>query len=172
MITSKKWLILAVIITLSASFTGCGGGGGSSSGVPVSGNSLSGSVVLPADAVATMTANVLANTLYVGLTIHLFDGSENDVVSPTALSSSGGFYFSNVPAGNNYKLIVVTPGGKKLLRKHIDSFSETKPSITVNTETTALAILVQKSGFTKSEASLAAEISQADLSRVADKVIE
>ncbi len=150
MITSKRWFILAGIIALSALFTGCGGGGGSGSGVPVSGNSLSGSVVLPADTASTMTVSLLADAKYASLTIHLFDLSEKDIVSPSALSSSGEFYFSNVPAGNNYKLVVVTPGGKKLLRKHIDSFSETKPAITVNTETTALAILVQKNGYAKS----------------------
>lgn len=172
MITSKRWFILAGIIALSALFTGCGGGGGSGSGVPVSGNSLSGSVVLPADTASTMTVSLLADAKYASLTIHLFDLSEKDIVSPSALSSSGEFYFSNVPAGNNYKLVVVTPGGKKLLRKHIDSFSETKPAITVNTETTALAILVQKNGYAKSEAALAAEIPQADLAKVAEKVTD
>lgn len=172
MIASKRWFILAGIIALAALFTGCGGGGGSGSGVPVSGNSLSGSVVLPADTASTMTMSLLADAKYAGLTIHLFDLSEKDIVSPSALSSSGKFYFSNVPAGNNYKLVVVTPGGKKLLRKHIDSFSETKPAITVNTETTALAILVQKNGYAKSEAALAAEIPQAELTKVAEKVTE
>ena len=98
--------------------TGCGGGGGGSYVAPT-GTSLSGSVVLPADTADTITKNIIANVSYSGIKVHLLDKSNNDIVSPVQLGSAGEFSFPDVPAGNNYQLVVITPTGKKLLRKHL-----------------------------------------------------
>lgn len=171
--TYCRVLIIISILVVSIFAAGCGGGGGGgSSYVAPTGESLSGSVVLPADIVATMTANIVANVSFAGMKVHLFDINDNDIVSPVELGSTGAFSFPGVPVGSNYQLVLITPAGKKLLRKHIDSFSEALSSVNINSESTAIAVLVKQSNFEKSETNLSEVISPAVISNLVEKITE
>lgn len=166
-----KTFLAFICLTFIASLIGCGGGGGGGgSYVAPIGVSLSGSVALPNDTAENITKNVVGSVSYSGMKVYLLDTNDNDIVSPVGLGSTGGFFFPDVPAGNNYQLIVVTPSGKKLLRKHIDSFSVTKSAVSIDSVSTALAILVKQSNFEKSEAKLAEVVTQAVLSNLAEKI--
>ena len=165
-------VLIVSILVISLFAAGCGGGGGGSSYVAPAGESLSGSVVLPADAAEAITKNIVTNVSYEGMKVYLFDMNDNDIVSPVELGSTGAFSFPDIPAGSNYQLVVITPAGKRLLRKHIDAFSEARSSVNINSESTALAILVKQSNFEKSETSLSEVISPAVISSLAEKITE
>ncbi|MDD2624790.1 MAG: hypothetical protein PHQ02_08225, partial [Candidatus Riflebacteria bacterium] len=171
--SSHKFFMAFISLIILIGLTGCGGGGGGGgSYVAPVGESLSGSVVLPVDAAETITKNIVANVSYEGMKVYLFDINDNDIVSPVELGSTGAFSFPDVPAGSNYQLVVITPAGKRLLRKHIDSFSETKAAVNVDSESTALAILVKQSNFEKSEAKCAEVLTQAVISNLVEKITE
>jgi hypothetical protein len=106
--------------------------------------------------------------------VRLVDTNENDLVTAVPIESSGFFSFPDVPAGSNYRLIVISGSNRKLLQKHLDTFSTSRASVTIDPDTTTIALLVKESKFAKTEAQLTEAVSQGKISvkGVSDKVHE
>jgi len=158
---SFKLFTLFIILLVTFFFSGCGGGGGGSGTInspTYSDKSLSGSVVLPSNTADNLTKNLLASLVYTGMKIHLVDSNEKDVVQPVDLNNYGQYFFPEVPIGSNYQLVLTTQSGKKLLRKHIDTFFGIMSTIQVDVQSSAIAILVKHSNFTKTEAAVKSNI--------------
>lgn len=177
-------LMVLTMLTAAIISVGCGGGGGGGGGGgeisglteglndtnSKTGNVVSGSVVLPADTADAILKSIVANSAFSGLQVHIHDTDGKDIADPVDLGDDGTFVFQNIPENTNYQLVVVTPSGKSILRKHIDSVNSGSLSVTIDPDSTALAILVMESNYARSESNLKEIVSAERLSEISSKI--
>jgi hypothetical protein len=122
--------------------------------------SVSGSVSLPADTSATITAKISPAVNLAELQAVLLSQTEQEIVTPVNLDNVGGFSFQSVPTGTFYRITILTKKKTVILQKLIDSLDENKASLVVDVETTGIAVLAKKSSFQKGEEAFKLGISQ------------
>jgi len=147
-------LVFLVLLGLSATLTGCRIGGRfdeSSSPEPAMPTfAVTGKVTLPAGVVnaTSIRMSVSAAIAPTEFTIILVD-RDNRIIADTSSfdPASGTFRFDAVPAGADYR-VQVRVKGHCILQSHIDTLAADQRDIPVDTDTTAIALLVERSGFT------------------------
>jgi hypothetical protein len=147
--------------------TGCRLGGGFDSGdtspvaAAVTGNVVTGKVTLPATATDTMVANVIADAnpgvraavTMAGMKVRLHTTSNTTAIQEADVDATAGtFSFANVPNGTMYRLSLVTKDKKNIILQYfVDALANNAglKDFTINASSTAVALVVEKSGFTR-----------------------
>lgn len=164
----KRILTFALIFAGVFSFFGCGGGGGGGGG---GGNpaastdffTISGNVVMPATQSATATAAIKGAVNFTGMKARLTNTVGTEVVPAVTVDETGGYTFQKVPPGTNYRITVFSAANKSLLQCHIDMLSTDQPSLTINSITTAIAILITESNNQKNVGQIQTAINNGSL---------